>query len=315
MPTQSKRILEHYNLFGFHQLIRNATRETINSATLIDYIATTYKLNVVEAGVHKLNIRDQYLIYCVRKVRGSAKKMHKSITTRQMKTFNKERFLNDLVQVDLKVIASHSDEIDLVVDQWTTVFSIIPEKHAAFRDRRVRDRFCPWVTKDLRKMLIVRDRLKKQAIRSKSPMLMAACKQMRNSIQLKIQLKRIYFANKIALLKGDIKGTWKTINSVLIGKSKTTNITSLDIEGKRICDNKNIAESLNQFFCNIGINLSKDIPNTENTLLQDQFPINIDKASFNFRTIRAGHIEQALGKRKTSAGFGADGIASQFVKI
>ena len=86
--------------------------------------------------------------------------MHKSITTRQMKTFNKESFLNDLVQVDWKGIASHSDAIDPVVDQWTTVFSIILEEHAPFRDRRVRDRFCPWVTKDLRQIFIVRDRLK-----------------------------------------------------------------------------------------------------------------------------------------------------------
>ena len=96
-------------------------------------------------------------------------------------------------------------------------------------------------------MFIVRDRLKKQAIRFKLPMLMEAYKQMHNRINRKsIQLKRNYFAYKIALLKGDIKGTWKTINSVLNGKSKTTKIISLDIEGKRICDNKDIAGSLKQ---------------------------------------------------------------------
>ena len=72
---------------------------------------------------------------------------------------------------------------------------------------------------------------------------------------------------------------------------------------------------MSQFFCNIDINFSKDIPNTDNLLLQDQYPINSKKACSNFRTIRAGHIEKALGKLKTSAGFGADGIASQFVKI
>ena len=130
-----------------------------------------------------------------------------------------------------------------------------------------------------------------------------------------IQLKRNYFSNKIALQNGDIKCIWKAINLVLNGKSKTTNITSLDIEGKQICNNKNIAESMNQFFYNIGINLSKSIPSTVNPLLEDKYPITNEKACFNFRTIHAGHMEKALGKCKTSTGFGADGIASQFVKI
>ena len=51
---------------------------------------------------------------------------------------------------------------------------------------------------------------------------MEAYKQMRNRINRNnIQLKRNYFANKISLLKGDIKGTWKTINSVLNLKLQT----------------------------------------------------------------------------------------------
>ena len=242
--------------------------------------------------------------------------MHKNITTRQMKNFSNESFLNDLAQVDWKGIASQSDDIDLVVDQWTSVFSLVLEKHAPLINRRVRDKYCPWVTKDLRQMFIVRDRLKKQAIRSKSSMLREAYKQLRNRINRQnIELKKNYFTDKIASQKGDIKGAWKTINLVLNGKSKTTNITSLDIEGKQVCNNKNIAESLNHFYCNIGINLSKNIPITENPLLQNKYPINNQKACFNFRAIHTGHIENALGKLKTSAGFGADGIARQFVKI
>ena len=145
---------------------------------------------------------------------------------------------------------------------------------------------------------------------------MEAYKQLRNRINRQnIELKKNYFTDKIASQKGDIKGALKTINLVLNGKSKTTNITSLDVEGKQVCNNKNIAETLNHFFCNIGINLSKNIPITENPLLQNKYPINNQKACFNFRAIHTGHIDNALGKLKTSAGFGADGIASQFVKI
>ena len=61
-----------------------------------------------------------------------------------------------------------------------------------------------------------------------------------------IQLKINYFTNKIALQNGDIDGAWKTINLVLHGKPKMTNTTSLDLEGKQICNNNHIAESMNQ---------------------------------------------------------------------
>lgn len=66
MKAHFNRIFDLCNLFGFHQLSRNAARETMKSSTLIDHIATTNKSNVVEAVVHKIDISDNYLIYCVR---------------------------------------------------------------------------------------------------------------------------------------------------------------------------------------------------------------------------------------------------------
>lgn len=43
--------------------------------------------------------------------------------------------------------------------------------------------------------------------------------------------------------------------------------------------------------------------------------MNYDNACFEFKQICVGELEKALGNFKTSAGFGADGLASQFVKI
>ena len=90
---------------------------------------------------------------------------------------------------------------------------------------------------------------------------------MRNKVnKLNTESKREYFSNKIASHNGDLKNTWKTINLVLNKKSKTTQIASLDVDGKQVCDNKAIAESMNDFFCNIGKNLSDKLPQTENPL-------------------------------------------------
>ena len=73
MPAHFSRILDLYNLFGFHQLIRKATRETLKSPTLIDHIATPRKSNIITAGFHGISISDHYLVYCVRKFRITSK--------------------------------------------------------------------------------------------------------------------------------------------------------------------------------------------------------------------------------------------------
>ena len=57
-------------------------------------------------------------------------------------------------------------------------------------------------------MSVARDKLKKQAVRSNSEILMQAHRQMRNKVnKLNIESKRKYFSNKIASHKGDLKNT------------------------------------------------------------------------------------------------------------
>ena len=141
LPSHSNRVLQIYNLFGFHQLIETATRETTTSSTLIDHVATTNKSNIVVSGVHHIGMNDHYLVYGVRKFRGSLKKQHKSISTRNMKKFDKTEFLNDLLSIDWKGIVSDTDDINVIVEHWSNIFSLILEKHAPMRNKRVSERF------------------------------------------------------------------------------------------------------------------------------------------------------------------------------
>ena len=269
LPSHSLHLLEIYNLFGFHQLIESPSRETLTSATLIDHIATTDKSNIVASGVHKTSLSDHYLIYCVRKFRGACKRQHKHISTRQMKDFDQTKFVTDLLEVDWRGIVRNTDDIDVVVNNWTSTFSLILEKHAPIRNRRVSEKFCPWLTNDFKEMCKARDRLKKQAIRSKSESLMQSYRQLRNQVnKLNGELKREYFTHKIASCEGDLKKTWQTINNVLNKKSKTTNIASLKIDGKHISTNAGIAESMNNFICTIGETLIDKIAQTRNPLLR-----------------------------------------------
>ena len=198
LPTHSSRLLEVYNLFGFQQLIDRGTRETLTSNTLIDHIATTNKSNIVTFGVHETSISDHYMVSCVRKFRGASRRQHKNISTRQLKNFNSADFIHDLLSIDWNGIVNNNDDVNLIVEQWTSSFSLILEKHAPLRERRVSDKFCPWLTKDLKLMSAARDKLKKQAVRSNSEIMMQVHRQMRNKVnKLNTESKRVYFSNKI----------------------------------------------------------------------------------------------------------------------
>ena len=316
LPVHSMRILELYDLFGFQQLIKKGTRETLESTTLIDHIATTNKSNIVTSGVHETSISDHYMVYCVRKFRGAFKRKHKIITTRQLKHFDQAEFINDLTLVDWQGIVSNGDDINLIVEQWTNMFSLILEKHAPVRNRRVSEKFSPWLTNDFKQLSATRDRLKKLAVRSKSKILMEAYRQTRNKVnKLNTDLKREFFTNKIASEKGDLRNTWKTINTVLNKKSKTTQIAALQVDGRQVYDNDSIAESMNRFFCSIGNTLSDKIPKTSNPLLENEYSVNPQNLRFKFDAINRSQLERVFGNFKTSKGSGPDGIANYFLKI
>ena len=165
-------------------------------------------------------------------------------------------------------------------------------------------------------MCKARDNLKKRTIRTKSELLIKSYKHVRNQVsKLNEQLKREYFAQKIAPCEGDPKITWKTINIVLNKKSKTTNILSISIEGKHISSSAGIAESMNDFFCAIGETLSGKIPRAKNPLLENDHEVNPQKTMINFHVIDTFQLGKVFGNLKTSKGCGNDGNASCFLKI
>ena len=137
------------------------------------------------------------MVYCVRKFRGASKRRHKNITARQLKHFDQTEFINDLLLVDWKGIVSNGDDINLIVEQWTKMFSLILDKHVPVRNRLVSEKFSPWLTKDLKQLSATRDRLKKRAMRSKSRIMMEAYRQTWNKVnKLNTDLKREFFTNR-----------------------------------------------------------------------------------------------------------------------
>ena len=60
-----------------------------------------------------------------------------------MKTFSEEAFLRDVASIDWEQALGFSSDANLLVQQFSDVFSEVIEKHAPLRQIRVSEKYCP----------------------------------------------------------------------------------------------------------------------------------------------------------------------------
>ena len=229
-----------------------------------------------------------------------------------MKNFNEQLFRNDLAAIDWQRILICSQDINEVVQNWTNILSLVVGKHVPLIERRVSDESTPWLKPEI-KTIFTGDKLKTAAVKSRSNMLMKACKQIHNRTNaMNSKLKKENSTNKIHSCEGNIKYTWSTINMLIYKRPKTTMISSLLVDGNVVTKPEKIADSMTKYFCNIGEELSKDIPYKLNSFLSNQS--HAPDRSFIFTHINAEHITKAVSKLKSFHGFGLDNITSFFLK-
>ena len=113
-----------------------------------------------------------------------------------------------------------------MVEEWSSLFSTVIEKHAPTMEMRVSDRNSQWINTELKLLSKSRDKLKNAAVKKKSSSLMEDYRKVRNRVNsLNILLKQQYFINKISENKVNMKECWKITSKLLNKCSKSTNIT------------------------------------------------------------------------------------------
>ena len=183
-----------YQQFGFSQIIREATRVALATSTLIDHIAVSNKLNILESGVVKTTFSGHYLLCCSREFRGAFIKDHKFIISRKMKNFDKEAFFRGISSLPRGNIVRSLETLDEAVNRFTGTLMLLIEKHAPLQNRRVSQKYCPWLTSEYQKFRKTEDKLKKFADKSNSTYLFLSYKHVRNKVNaLNRKLKKILY--------------------------------------------------------------------------------------------------------------------------
>ena len=132
------------HIHNLTQLIKQQTRVTNNSGTLIDVIAVNNESIVTDSGTIVSNISDHSIVYCIinRKIK-KPKTCYKEF--RSFKHFEASAFQNDLTSVSWDVIKSF-DNIEDSWNAWKCLYLEVLSKHARIKRVKIRQEGKPWFT-------------------------------------------------------------------------------------------------------------------------------------------------------------------------
>ena len=105
------------------EIIKEPTRITCSTSTLLDHILTNSSEKVSQKGVIDVGISDHQLIYCTRKIKRIKHNMHNQIQVQSLKKYSAEIFTNALKTVQFpnynifsNVNIAYSDLLNLQID-------------------------------------------------------------------------------------------------------------------------------------------------------------------------------------------------------
>ncbi len=136
-----------------------------------------------------------------------------------------------------------------------------------------------------------------------------------NILKKSIQaLKKSYYYTLFNKFKNDIRGTWKTINSILNNTNRTKKIPQLFKDNEKIITDKiAIANKFNTFFTNMGPELAHKIKQPTNKSFKNYLLLNYNH-NFKFKNINEGTVLLIIDKLAPKTSFGFDGLSTKLIK-
>jgi predicted nucleic-acid-binding Zn-ribbon protein len=127
ISSQTKRIVDLAQTFQYEQLIKESTRITETSSTLIDLAFSNKPELIIDSGVEHIGISDHSMIYVCRKV-SIPRKEKKIFNTRQYKYFEINNFRSDFNEIFQ--IQSNLTNPNILWEEWKSKFLAVADLYS-----------------------------------------------------------------------------------------------------------------------------------------------------------------------------------------
>ena len=325
-----QKFQDYFDFFttrGFYPKIVLPTRLSKKRGTLIDQIFVKYKgsLDNTISGIIHTSISDHLPCFTSIDISIPIRKTPKYVKLNRKDEESFREFYNTIQQ---SLLDTHIPN-DLTTDPnegyniLENIIQTAKEKHLKpkiTKFKRYKHKLSPWMTSDILNSIIFKDKLHKK-LKSTKPMsasynnLETNFRTYTSILKRSIRKAKIeYYENQFNKNVNNIKNTWNTINEVLNRCKNKKDLPDYFIVNKsKIQGKANIANAFNNYFTNIGPDLSSQIPEitdkSVNTYLTK--PIHV---SFEFNTIEMEDVRKILDKLKPKTSTGYDDISTKLLK-
>ena len=146
-----RALLDLLDIFNLDCLIREPTRKTKTTETLLDLILTNDKKKVLKSGVVDTQLRDHSLVYTI--LRSSAPRARsRKICSHRVKNFSRENFVHDMQIVPFRIIDLF-DELDDKLYAFEQLFLSVLNEHAPIKQTMMRGNQVPYMTEQWRRAI------------------------------------------------------------------------------------------------------------------------------------------------------------------
>ena len=251
------------------------------------------------------------------------------INYRDYKNYNPFNFSNEL-----RFRLNNDDTYDNDYNKFQNILCNVLDKHAPLKKKSLRANNSPFMTKQLRKMIMNRSRCKNVYFKNKTVENWEKYRKLRNDcVKLTKKVKREYFQNLNIHSVKDNKTFWKTVKPLFSNKgSKNTKIILVENE-EIITGDKKIADIMNEYFIHItkDLNIPKFMLENTDMIYLDPIDEIIHKYSkhssilkinefvnpidtFSFDKVSQSQLEKEIIELNPKKAAGADFIPPKVIK-
>ena len=245
--------------------------------------------------------------------------------------FSNDTFFRD--QVLNKLRNSNFQISDKDLKHFKETYLSAVNKIAPLKSRFIRAKQAPFINKEIQRVVMVRSKLRKKLLKSRSKIKKKAYNKQRNKcVSLLRKTKKAFYSNLNVKDIVDNKKFWKTVKSFFSDKSNNFENISLIKNGNLLTDDFEIEETFNKFFQNLVLSLDLKVPSK----LLCQTPENGDKVldaickyqnhpsiktilenynfSFSFKALSLTDIEKEMKSLNTNKASHSSDIPTKILK-
>ena len=298
------------------------TRFTDHSTTLIDHIFIRLPKskinNMITAGNFTTDISDHFSNFAI--IDTEIKRSKYRPFVRLYNKENNERFLNNITS-ELSTINEtiNSQRNPDVNELYKTLFEKLRQLLDLYfpkvRQSRKQAKDKEWITNGIKRAIKQKNLLFQTQIKYNNKENIEKWKKYRNCLNKIIKnAQREYYKNLIKQHNNNCIGLWKTLGSIICNKKKQTNINKLNINNQIINDPIRIANTMNNYFTNIGPDLAKKFKNSTNTNFMKFMGESNKQSMYMFKT-NPSEVFKLINKLKNKKSSGFDELSARFLKL